>query len=260
MPNRVIKESIWTSPNLNKVDPLAERHFYRLLLCADDFGCCECSPLIVKGKCYPLQLSTSPNDIDLWQFELEKQHLLFRWSKDGRQYAIFPTFAKHQRVRSLHQRKTPAPPSDVENLCRQQLTLDDICQQTLANDNNGQQAIADDRLNPNPNPNPNPSGGKGDGKTATSEIYKMFDQDFQRITPTNSQQVGDLIDTYGTELLKEAMKEAVKQNKRSLAYVNGICKSCKAKGTKPGAPKSAQAGTGAGKSEKRPAPRELLEE
>ena len=100
--------------------------------------------------------------------------------------------------------------------------------------------------------------------STTAEIYNIFEQDFQKITQTNSQQLGDLIDTYGTELVKEAIVEAVKQNKRSLAYVNGICKSCKEKGIKPGTPKVAGANQkyqyGGVKTERHPAPRELLEE
>jgi len=139
MPNRIIKESIWTSPNLNELSDLAERHFYRILLLPDDFGCCEVTAVVVKGRCYPRKPNVSESDIEQWQEELEKQGLIIRWSDGGRQYAIFPSFGKHQRIRSLHQRRTPEPPDDVMN------KLDDTCRQMSA----------DDRLNPNPNPNPN---------------------------------------------------------------------------------------------------------
>jgi len=115
MPNRIIKESIWTSPNLNELSDLAERHFYRILPLPDDFGCCELTPLVVKGRCYPLKPEVSVEDINKWQDELESKVLIIRWNDGGRQYAIFPSFDKHQRIRSLHQRKTPIPPDDIVN-------------------------------------------------------------------------------------------------------------------------------------------------
>ncbi len=138
MPNRVIKESIWTSPNLNKLSDLAERHFYRILLLPDDFGCCELTSLVVKGRCYPLKEKGTISHIEQWNLELEQQDIIRSWKDNGRIYAYFPTFSAHQRIRSLHQRKTPEPPEDV--ICRQVTSSDDKC-----------------HPNPNPNPNPNPS-------------------------------------------------------------------------------------------------------
>ena len=137
MPNRIIKESIWTSPNLNQVSDLAERHFYRILVLPDDFGCCELTALVVKGRCYPLKPSVTIKQIKAWQWELELANIIRTWDEGGRIYGYFLAFGKHQRIRSLHQRRTPVPPEHI---------LDDTCRQVTE----------DDRLNPNPNPNPNP--------------------------------------------------------------------------------------------------------
>lgn len=115
MPNRMIKESIWTSPNLNRLSPLAERHFFRLLPLPDDHGCCEITPAVVKGRCYPLQQEEiTDGDIDIWQQELENNGIIITWELNGRQFGAFTTFAKHQRIRSLHNRKTPAPPPEIQ--------------------------------------------------------------------------------------------------------------------------------------------------
>jgi len=158
MPNRIIKESIWTSPNLNRLSRLAERHFYRLIVLPDDFGCCELTPLVVRGRCYPLQPETTPEEIEIWQQELEDNGLVIRWVSEGRQYGIFPSFGKHQRIRSLHQRRTPVPPDDVLSRldvnCRQMSPSDD--KQPHDADDTRCQLSSNDRLNPNPNQNPNP--------------------------------------------------------------------------------------------------------
>ena len=110
----MIKESIWTSPKLNKLSDLAERHFYRILPLPDDFGCCELTALVVKGRCYPLKDEVSEKDIESWHQELEANGMIIRWDLDGRQYGAFITFSIHQRIRSLHNRKTPPPPPEIQ--------------------------------------------------------------------------------------------------------------------------------------------------
>ena len=130
MPNRIIKESIWTSPNLNSVSSLAERHFYRILPLPDDHGCFQSTPVVVKGRCYPTRLNVTAALIAAWQGELERADLIRRWqAEDGREYAFFPNFSRHQRIRSLHTRRTPAPPDSILGLavnCRQLSSIDGL--------------------------------------------------------------------------------------------------------------------------------------
>jgi len=61
-------------------------------------------------------------------------------------------------------------------------------------------------------------------KKETGLIFKVFDDNFQRITETNREVLGDYIDNYGADEVLVALNKAVKQNKRSLAYVEGILK------------------------------------
>ncbi|MFW6112441.1 MAG: hypothetical protein ACOC6S_02605, partial [Chloroflexota bacterium] len=156
MPNRIIKESIWTSPNLNQVSDMAERHFYRLLPLPDDHGCFEATPAVLKGRCYPTRDNITPEDIAAWQQELEDAGLIVSWEQSGRQYGKFITFGAHQRIRAIHQRKTPPPPEEVERYCRQVSSSGDNGHQPSTIDDNRQQVPSIDRPNPNPNPNPNP--------------------------------------------------------------------------------------------------------
>ena len=150
MPNRVIKEAIWTSPNLNQLSCAAERHFYRLIPCPDDHGCFESTPRVIKGKCYPLQDTITLEDIIQWQNELEANNIIIQWSLNGRDYSIFPTLHKHQQIRSLHKRKTPEPPIKVVKQCNHLITTDSNEKQPLSDDNSC-------CYHPNPNPNPNPN-------------------------------------------------------------------------------------------------------
>jgi len=114
MPSRVIKESILSSPNLNRLSMAAECHFYRLLVTADDHGCFEATPLLVKGTVYPLRPKVSVEDVKKWHAELVEQGLCKFWENgDERMYGLYTSFSSHQRIRSTHRRKTPEPPEDL---------------------------------------------------------------------------------------------------------------------------------------------------
>ena len=71
MPNRILKDSICTSPNIDALSREAEVFFYRLLVQCDDYGRMDARPAILRAKCYPLQVDTvSQDDIRRWFAEL----------------------------------------------------------------------------------------------------------------------------------------------------------------------------------------------
>ena len=101
MPNRLIKESICTSEDLNKLSPEAEILFYRLLVQADDYGCYFGNPSLVKSRCLPLRSDEIHSEqVDSWLDEIERAGLIIRYTAaDGRDYCQFVKWSKHQRVR-----------------------------------------------------------------------------------------------------------------------------------------------------------------
>ena len=223
MPNRVIKESIWTSPNFNKLSPLAERHFCRILTLADDHGCFESTPNVVKGRCYPLRDEVSGEDIASWQDELQDQEIIIRWNTDGREYAIFPKFHLHQRIRSTHNRKTPAPPDEVADICRQLTASDGLNPNLNPNHNHNP------NLNPNLNLNPpnNASSCPADvcQGTAWEEILRLYRQ--VELGSTEAQAVKHLQDLYAIwkrdgfphdsaqQLTQDALTDAIDEGAKS---------------------------------------------
>ena len=143
MPNRVIKDTILTSPSINGLSVWTERHFYRLLLVVDDYGCFEATPAVIKGRCYALQRVTEAQVVR-WHGELEAADVVKFWEEDGRTFGVFVKFDKHNSKYCVtdegkptrHRRRTPEPPAEcLANFC-----------QTLPNPN----------PNPNPKHNPNP--------------------------------------------------------------------------------------------------------
>ena len=128
MPNRIIKESICTSPNVDRLSREAEVFFYRLIVQCDDFGRMDARLPILRAKCYPLQIDkVNETDIATWLGELQSAQLVLLYSDDaGGEYLHMQTWSKHQQVRAKRSRY-PEPP---------------------AFDSNGNHLIADDSICP----------------------------------------------------------------------------------------------------------------
>ena len=55
MPNRIIKESICRSEEIDSLSWFEEVLFYRLIVTCDDFGRYDGRTKIIKGSCFPLK-------------------------------------------------------------------------------------------------------------------------------------------------------------------------------------------------------------
>lgn len=149
MPNRVIKESIKRSPQIDSLTWFEEVVFYRLIVTADDYGCIDGRPVLIKNELFPTRENVTRKSVEDAITKLVAVGLLFQYEFDGRPYLAFPTWEKHQRIRNKH-RKYPAPPDDIHLSA-------DCCQMTAG-------CLPESESNPNPNPNPNTTArARGDG-------------------------------------------------------------------------------------------------
>ena len=128
MPNRIIKESICTSDNLDKLSPEAEVFFYRLMVTCDDYGIMFAAPSILRSKCFPWRIDKiKDKDIEKWRTELIEAELIFLYEYDGKTYLKFSKWEQHQQVRA-NKSKYPTPDMEGVNL--------------ISNDINGNQKIS----------------------------------------------------------------------------------------------------------------------
>jgi len=111
MPNRILKESICTSDNLDSLGPAQERFFYRLLVQCDDYGRFDGRTLIVKSACFPLKPDVTPEDIEGWLADLVDAGLICVYDVDEKTYIQVETWEKHQHIRAKRS-KFPAPNGD----------------------------------------------------------------------------------------------------------------------------------------------------
>jgi len=140
MPNRLIKESITTSEDIDLLSSGAEILFYRLMVKADDFGIYYGNAKLIRSNCFPLRVDDVPTgSIEIWLNELVRAGLIMRYrAQDGRIYLKFVKWEKHQQIRS---KKSKFPQFD--DSCAK-IPEDDInCIQMISDDIRKNQMIAD---------------------------------------------------------------------------------------------------------------------
>lgn len=109
MPNRIIKESICTSEEIDHLTPEQEVFFYRLMVNVDDYGLLDARPKILASKCFPLK-SVDTKKIEAWLQALAGVGLINRYEVEGLPYLAIAKWAQHQQIRAKRP-KYPAPES-----------------------------------------------------------------------------------------------------------------------------------------------------
>ncbi|MBQ8524380.1 MAG: conserved phage C-terminal domain-containing protein [Clostridia bacterium] len=109
MPNRIIKESVKQSHQIDRLSWFEEVVFYRMIVTADDYGCLDGRIVFLKSILFPTRENVTKKAIEDAVSNLVSAGLLRSYYVDGRPYLFFPTWAKHQRIRNKY-RKYPEPP------------------------------------------------------------------------------------------------------------------------------------------------------
>ena len=110
MSNRIIKESICTSPNIELLGWFEEVVFYRLVVQCDDFGRFDARPMLLRSRLFPLREDVTAEAVEQALDELETVGLVERYAVAGQPYLQLPTWAAHQRIRTP--RAKYPPPDD----------------------------------------------------------------------------------------------------------------------------------------------------
>ena len=134
MPNRILKESICTSENIDKLSAFNETVFYRLIVNCDDFGRLDARPKILASRLFPLK------DIRAAQIEnalraLTSAELVTLYEVNGKPFLQMNTWDRHQQIRAAKS-KFPGPEDGLISTdisCNQMISNDINCKQMQAN-------------------------------------------------------------------------------------------------------------------------------
>ena len=116
MPNRILKESVCTSPNIERLSWFEEVCFYRLLVQCDDFGRLDARPSLLRARLFPLREDIDGAELETAMAALEAVGLIERYEVEGIPYLQLVTWEKHQRIRTQRFRYPPPVWMDTEVL------------------------------------------------------------------------------------------------------------------------------------------------
>ena len=137
MPNRILKESICYSENIEKLTQFQENFFYRLIVNCDDYGRMDARPKVLASKLYPLK-DIRLNQISDALHALTSAELITIYEENGHPFLQMNTWDRHQTIRAKKS-KYPAP----ESKCMQMISDASNCMQMQADDFNCKQMISD---------------------------------------------------------------------------------------------------------------------
>ena len=130
MPNRIIKESICTSKDIDQLKPEEEIFFYRIIVNCDDYGRMEADPVILRAKCFPRRTDTiKVVTIEKWLYTLIDATLATLYRIEDKIYIQLLGWDKHQQIRA-NKSKFPS--------------MDDEGAQIIELDSNGNQMKSDE--------------------------------------------------------------------------------------------------------------------
>jgi hypothetical protein len=115
MPNRIIKESICVSEQIDELKPFEEVFFYRLLVNCDDYGCMDAREKILLSSLFPLK-NLHLSDITKALRKLSEVGLIRLYTVDGKLYLKVIKWGEHQRLR-VSKHKYPEPENDAAASC-----------------------------------------------------------------------------------------------------------------------------------------------
>lgn len=113
MASRILRDSFATSESVARCAPAAQDRLPRYWLLADDFGCFQIQSLVIKGRIWALREDMTPAHIEDDLREYEAAGMLQTWTdaKDGKKYAYFTGWFRHNRTpKPASKRRTPPPP------------------------------------------------------------------------------------------------------------------------------------------------------
>lgn len=239
MENRILKESIKTSDEIDQLSLFEYACFTRLIVTVDDYGRYYARPIILRNSLFPLRGDVSTEAIVEAFRHLEELDLIRVYTVKGKEYLQLTTWGKHQTVTNKKS-KFPGPEEqDVSSGESNGFPLKAIeCQESRNPIQSGSECEAEaESERKSASRGREGDGGEekghGDDEKENGERGEN-DRDLEAVWgawktakyPTDAvtrRKVGELLGKYGKGEVVEAIEKAVEANARSpLLYVSAV--------------------------------------
>lgn len=109
MPNRIIKESICYSDDIDRLTWFEEVVFYRLLVRCDDNGRLDARPPLLRSMLFATRPDVTESCVEQAVGTLSGAGLVERYEAGGRPYLMIRKWGLHQRIRNVRGKYPPPP-------------------------------------------------------------------------------------------------------------------------------------------------------
>jgi uncharacterized protein YifE (UPF0438 family) len=113
MPTRYLKAGIRDSELIDKLSPMAETFFYRLLVTVDDFGRYDARASMIKAHCYPIKESVTAKKCAELLKELSDAGMIEIYMVDEKEYL---QVCRWDNIPRAKESKFPQKPANVNHL------------------------------------------------------------------------------------------------------------------------------------------------
>ena len=121
MPNRILKESVCLSEQVDSLTWFEEVVFYRLIVNCDDYGRFDGRISVIKSRLFALKENLTHKQISDAIGKLASVGLVALYEYEGKPFLYLPTWNEHQNVRAKKS-KYPEPGKQAESICIQMNT------------------------------------------------------------------------------------------------------------------------------------------
>lgn len=212
MPNRIVKESICTSENIDQLTPFEETVFVRLMVNCDDFGRFDGRAKILSSRLFPLKNITPDAMTEALQ-SLVNADLVTVYEVDGKPYLFMNSWEKHQQKRA-NKSKYPAPD---ESICNQLISNDSKCPR---NRNRNRESRIEKRYSES-------LIGEDEAAEINAEHDKVLqaaeNAGFARNDATRAKLI-DLYSVHGLQKMVAAIESCVEHGVSNIAYLAAVLK------------------------------------
>ena len=218
MPRRLVTSEIWFNEKFHKFPDKAKLFFIGLITNADDDGRLKGSAPYLRSRIFPYDDIPSA-DIEAWLQVIIDAKFATTYDIDGNRFVYLTGWKEHQSIRSDRYRASeiPPPPVSIQDGIPSGIQ-DGIPDVKIREDKISKDKISSKGLVTNKDTNVDTN------VDTNGSIFKIFEENYQKLTDIVVTQLNGLIDYYGSEKVLYGIQEGIKYNKRNIRYVEGVCK------------------------------------
>ena len=218
MPNRILKESICLSEQVDSLTWFEEVVFYRLIVNCDDYGRFDGRVPVIKSRLFALKDHLTHKQISDAISRLASIGLVVLYEYEGRPFLYLPTWNEHQNVRAKKS-KYPEPNQDAENTCMQMNANEYKCSRNPIQSESNPIRISEAE-------DDTPAHGGAAASDDLAQLLKLYQQNINpEMSPLTAQKIADWLRDVDASLVRYAIEQAVDHEKRTWAYINTILRS-----------------------------------